>query len=1223
MKAIKSLQKLLWFRHPSRFEIGCGTGIAILSAALRAHAFPVEFLSARPDLIIHQTQSWGELGIDTAAHERSKAGAPLRIGSQSYTNGIGHHANGEIVVWLGGQYERFEAEAGVQPCSGGSVIFRVSADGRPLFDSGIVRDGDEARALNVTVAGAQELTLEALDAGDGVSCDMANWAIARLMRDPGVKPVDAGVEVDMAPFATVRTSDPARMEGTTATRLQPIPAAELFMDAPVRAEANGAYIVPTVVDGRGCLGIEWLERRRLQRLELQFAEPFPPSANIEVQYWQMGYKGRTEGGSRWQGQWQPLPGQITRESKRWVMRPDWTGKAEARTGTLKVRWIFPAAAERPSIAAIHAFTSSRFSQAELSLQVENGDPGASGTVEVYNGSFADTGGIRKSWRLDQPLRLSVRYALSRPWQLSDRTTLRLTLPNGAFAVAVDDVVKAGPVYVPHAAFFISTDSQPQTAADYRKITAGKKGVLERVRSLPDQTSKQAMEHVYIPESSYGPTMLSLACDNRKFVLDRTGKISWDNDPAVQNSIAGLLREYSGRLVVGFGSNKPEDIQRHYEHDWLPIVIIEKATEGISLRQRTFVAPLDEPKGRRATWLRDRALGVSEFTVANTGGKRRTAGFTLDISDSYPTNVATTLRVEGRRAIAEKGGRLLALVETTHEALTISSDAGHVLRVAGELPAGIAARCVVYLPNWKNPNLEDLPPSTATDDLASRTRDYWKTVMADGMRVKVPDPLLNNVIPASVMHCLMAARNDQERTVAPWIAPLLYGPWDSEAQSVIRGLQSTGNFDFARRGLDYFIERYNQEGFLTTGYTVMGTGWHLWALGEYYALTKDKSWLKEKAPDVARVCRWVMAQREKTKQLDAQGGKVPEYGLMPPGVMADWDAFNYYFYLNSYYYAGLKAAGEALADIGWADAQKITANAAEYRQEILRAYRWVQARAPVVKLRSGHWVPFYPTHVYSPMPIGDLYAGEDQGRSWCYDIELGAHHLIPLGVLDPMSPQADWLVNHMEDVQFLRSGWFHYGDEAANQADWFNLGGFSKVQPYYTRMGDIYALRDDPKPFLRTYFNSLMSLLNREDLSIWEHFVGGSFNKPHETGNFLHQTRLMLAQERGDELWLAPLIPGNWLRDGQRVEVRNAPTAFGPVSYWIRSNEGAREVQAEVSSPQRSQPERIVLRLRHPDGLAIHSVQVDGREHQDFDRLQSTIRLAPQSAPLAVRVRFAD
>ena len=79
------------------------------------------------------------------------------------------------------------------------------------------------------------------------------------------------------------------------------------------------------------------------------------------------------------------------------------------------------------------------------------------------------------------------------------------------------------------------------------------------------------------------------------------------------------------------------------------------------------------------------------------------------------------------------------------------------------------------------------------------------------------------------------------------------------------------------------------------------------------------------------------------------------------------------------------------------------------------------------------------------------------------------------------------------------------------------------------------MRDDVKPFIRSYFNTMPTLLNREDLSLWEHFdAKGAFNKTHETGYFLHQTRTMLLTERGNELWLAPFVTSNWMKDGLTV-----------------------------------------------------------------------------------------
>ena len=47
-----------------------------------------------------------------------------------------------------------------------------------------MRENDPPRPVEVSVAGADELRLVAGDAGDGITADCADWADARLTRDP-------------------------------------------------------------------------------------------------------------------------------------------------------------------------------------------------------------------------------------------------------------------------------------------------------------------------------------------------------------------------------------------------------------------------------------------------------------------------------------------------------------------------------------------------------------------------------------------------------------------------------------------------------------------------------------------------------------------------------------------------------------------------------------------------------------------------------------------------------------------------------------------------------------------------------------------------------------------------------------------------------------------------------------------------------------------------------
>ena len=343
--------------------------------------------------------------------------------------------------------------------------------------------------------------------------------------------------------------------------------------------------------------------------------------------------------------------------------------------------------------------------------------------------------------------------------------------------------------------------------------------------------------------------------------------------------------------------------------------------------------------------------------------------------------------------------------------------------------------------------------------------------------------------------------------------------------------------------------------------------------------------------------------------------------MPPGVAADWNRYAYRFFCDAQYCAGLKAAGRMLADVGEPSAPALLKDAEDYREDLLA--RVSLDAGPVARRPAGRWYldAGRAGHVACFGRVDDFFPGEDGNRSWCYGVEVGAHHLAATRILNPAADEVGRHADYLEDVQFLRSGMGDY-PEAKNRADPFCFGGFSKVQPYYCRIAEVYALRDDVKPFVRAYFNAIPALLSRENLSFWEHFHNlGGWNKTHETGWFLCQTRAMLVAERGRELWLAPMLTNRWLKDGMKVSVRDAPTRFGKVSYTIRSAVARGEIEATIQPPQREPPARIVIRLRHPEGKPIRSVTVQGKRHDGFDPPSDTISLAPSEGPIVVRAEY--
>ncbi|MCL5099090.1 MAG: NPCBM/NEW2 domain-containing protein, partial [Candidatus Omnitrophica bacterium] len=1001
-------------------------GIVLVQTNTNAGASELlEYLSDRPDLFSVAAQGWGVLGIDTAAHLPDAEPMTLQIKDRKFHKGLGSHAPGQVVVELDGMYEAFEAEVGVQWQGGqqGSVVFKVIADGREVFDSGVMRETTPAKRIRLSVKGVQELRLAASDAGDGITCDVADWVEARLVPDALAQAEADKCTVDIAPFGQVLTWDPERMDGARNGRTEEVRVEDLFLGTEIAPDTDGFYAVPQNKNGMGCIGLRWLEKRRVTRLELRFADAsmMPTTNGVQVQCWIAG----EQGGSRWQGRWEPMKGLLQPENDRWVFTIDWRGNPVRRAGVMKVRWILPGLAKPVLLRGLSAYTDSRWDDVQVRLRIEKPMPGKQGRVEVYNGEAVGAG----EWNLVKPLNLEVRYSRSKPYK-GDRTVLRIKLPEGAFGVAIEDLLTNDCVYVKDFGLFATREPDGVTLDAYKSRIAERKTVLDRVRSMPDQTLEQAMKALHRPEADLGPTMLSLACDNHKFILSRSGQIEFDTRPEVYNCFD---RPYTGRyccrFAPEFGSGKGLVIERHLEGGWLPIPVISFNDQGVVYRQRTFVAPYDKsppPEGAPA-WLNRKPLCVAEITVENPLPQPAKVSlklrFIADIEKSEP-------------APAESSGEVTVFLKSGQPVAIVGGGSAKVLRpevkdglwsVSGELPAGTLARWRVCIPGWAV-SANEIALLTGNENLVADTEAYWRGLILAGMRIEIPDPLLANLIYASEVHCMLASRNEDGVNVAPWISSFSYGPLESEANSIVRGMQVMGQTDFARRSLDYFIKRYNRAGYLTTGYTVMGTGWHLWTLGEYYALARDTNWLRTVAPEIERVCHWVMAQRDKTRKLNARGEPVPEYGLMPPGVMADWPVYAYYACLNGYYAAGLRTTGEALADIGYPGHEAITTAGKELAKAIMRGFHWAQSLSPVFPLQDGTWVPEYPTQIFCHEPVEDLYQGEDYGRSWCYDVEISAHHLIPFGIMNPRGRDAGWMMDHMEDVQFLKGGWHYYSAE---------------------------------------------------------------------------------------------------------------------------------------------------------------------------------------------------
>jgi hypothetical protein len=375
--------------------------------------------------------------------------------------------------------------------------------------------------------------------------------------------------------------------------------------------------------------------------------------------------------------------------------------------------------------------------------------------------------------------------------------------------------------------------------------------------------------------------------------------------------------------------------------------------------------------------------------------------------------------------------------------------------------------------------------------------------------------------------------------------------------------------------------------------VFNTGFILWNVGEHYRLTDDRAWLDRVLPNMIKACDWIAEQRATTVARADDGSALMESGFFPPCSIEDDKRWRYWLMTNGYLYLGLRTTADILAEVKHVDSERLDREARAYLEDLRRGIGESIVRSPVVPLRDGSYVPNVPKHLHR------------RGRSQeHYESDLGALHLITCGVYDPKSPQADWILDFHEDTVYLTEPPDHRPliPLKAMERDWFDLGGYGKCQPYLAHTALTYLRRDEPKLFLRSFWNNLVAM-NFADINAFPETIaveGGGECKTYEEAMWLQQFRGMLVFDQDDKLRLAWATPREWLASGRTITVRNAPTRYGPVSYEIRSEVGQGHITAKVEFKQHRSPPSFALRLRHPTQARIKSVTLNGGRWDKYD-----------------------
>ena len=164
------------------------------------------------------SQGWGKAMTNLAV-----TGKPISIGGVQFSSGVGTHASSRFWIDLGPGAKRFQARVGVDDAaagSRGSVAFKVVADGKVLWQSGVMKPGMPAQSVDVSLEGARTMVLLVTDGGDGIDHDHADWADARFIVD-GRSPKAIEPPRESAVILTPKPPAEPRINGTKIFGVRP------------------------------------------------------------------------------------------------------------------------------------------------------------------------------------------------------------------------------------------------------------------------------------------------------------------------------------------------------------------------------------------------------------------------------------------------------------------------------------------------------------------------------------------------------------------------------------------------------------------------------------------------------------------------------------------------------------------------------------------------------------------------------------------------------------------------------------------------------------------------------------------------------------------------------------------------------------------------------------------------------------------------------------------
>jgi alpha-galactosidase len=164
-------------------------------------------------------------GWGTAHANKSVDGRTLSIAGQKFDRGVGTHGVSTFLLNINGNAKRFLATVGLddEATTQGSVEFMVLGDKKILWQSGIMKRGNEAKKIDLDITKIKKLGLLVTDGGDGFDYDHADWCNAQIEFTKDVTPASLVIKniPEKAYIQTPKSSDRPKINGAEIFGVRP------------------------------------------------------------------------------------------------------------------------------------------------------------------------------------------------------------------------------------------------------------------------------------------------------------------------------------------------------------------------------------------------------------------------------------------------------------------------------------------------------------------------------------------------------------------------------------------------------------------------------------------------------------------------------------------------------------------------------------------------------------------------------------------------------------------------------------------------------------------------------------------------------------------------------------------------------------------------------------------------------------------------------------------